>query len=692
MEEVEVLEEASDPAPTATETWRHMEIERSRVQAGWTCREAVNAWTRAIVCSAEEEQGNPGLLSYSDSLMLPQLLMHRDDEAYMAKAALAWHPQLRLDVVSKCLVPLHIDNVHWALLVMMPRHHLFCVYDSLDPPGRPALTHSMRSLLWMLVRFLRVYDEVTGSTGLLGRVPWVPLSCPFAVQQPDEASCAVHLAVAASLNCRCPVDIVRDVCIGADTSDATVLAAVRNLRVKLSTLCPEQTDSDGAWNELLADEDVSCSAQPITSPEISRLVSGLVRFEFRCLDPKTQTNHSLLFPELYTDYEEDEAAPSRRFKLLGSEVLLTHKQEPETQMRLELKGNLLAAAECYGVHDETSPEAGGDDLRAVYAQHAEAMARLYPYGPRTLYTHRRSAELCILSAALGDIFETLRCDEPESIQSPCVVAASGDIVSHKSDADLSLPWLVACAALQATHKAAPLLPRVDVALTGGKCYQVSSRVQSLYNVAGLACHVDPVVFSGKHKTAVHLRLRSADQRRQVKDKYEQHLFHDMLALDSMCCLRSCLDSETTRLLVLPEDEPWLCMPRRLQGQGYGAVLWVRDNGAVHSTALDAQTHMLNQPLVPLGSTRPHRHVCSMLRWGMSETRCLVSWNSGASSRQQGTPVVLLLQVHWVSKRHLWSFLLQTPADQLSHRKMSSFAYPPLDTAQFFPFCDLFELY
>jgi len=681
MEEVEVLEEASDPAPTATETWRHMEVERSRAQAGWTSRESVNAWTRAIVRSAEEEQGNPGLLSCSDSLMLPQLLMHRDDDAYMAKAALAWQHGLRLHAVSKCLVPLHVDNVHWALLVIMPRHHLFCVYDSLDEPGRPALTHSVRSLLWMLVRFLRVYDEVTGTQGLLGRVPWVPLSCPFAVQQPDEASCAVHLAVAASLNCRCPLDIVRDICIGDDGTAGSVLAAIGNLRLRLRALCPEQRGpAEATWNELLADEQVSCSAQPITSPVVAEAASGLQAFEFRCLDPCTQGDISLLFPELYNDEE----ASGRRFKLQGREVVLAQREEPQNQMRLELKGNLLAAAECYGVHDDETSGAGGsyDDMRAVYAQHAECMARLHPNGPRTLYTRRTSAELCILSSAISDVFETLRCDEPEIVLAPCLVAASPDVLG-----DFALPWLAACAALQAAHKTAPAcgLPRIDVALTGGQCHVVASRARALYDVAGLSCHVDPIVFS-----AGDVRLRSPGERR--KDAQDHRLFSEMLVLDGLCCLRACLDPETTRLFVLPEDEPWLCMPRRLRDQGYGAVLWVRDQGPARKNALDSQTHMLSQPLASLGSARPHRHVCSMLRWGISDTRSLVGWNAGPGSRQPGAPIVLLLQVHWVSKRQLWSFLLQTPPDKLSHRKMSSFAYPPLDAAPFFPFCDLFELY
>lgn len=316
-------------------------------------------------------------------------------------------------------------------------------------------------------------------------------------------------------------------------------------------------------------------------------------------------------------------------------------------------------------------------------------------GPRTLYTHRNSAELCVLSAALGDILETLRCDEPDIIQAPCLVAASGDIDSHKSDVDFGLPWLAASAVLQATHKAARGLPRVDVALTGGICYQVASRVRSLYDVAALSCHVDPTVFSTGGKTAAQVRLRPADRRRQVKGKYEQHLFYEMLALDSICCLRTCLDPETTQLFVLPEEEPWLCMPRRLQAQGYSTVLWVRDLGRAQGAALDIQTHMLNQPLVPLGSARPHRHVCSMLRWGMSDTRCLVGWNSSvvpSSQSPQGAPRVLLLQIHWVSKRYLWSFLLQLPLDKITRRAMSSFAYPPLDTADSFPFCDLFELY
>jgi hypothetical protein len=144
---------------------------------------------------------------------------------------------------------------------------------------------------------------------------------------------------------------------------------------------------------------------------------------------------------------------------------------------------------------------------------------------------------------------------------------------------------------------------------------------------------------------------------------------------------------------IAQEEPWLRVPKSLEERGYGAVLWVRDNGIASKPLIASLTHELCRPLAPLAFVRPHRHVCSMLRWGMSRNRCLVAWNP-SSTRQQlpGQPRVLLLQVHWVSKRALWRFLLGDITESQAISKMASYPYPPLAGADYFPFCDLFELY
>jgi hypothetical protein len=227
-------------------------------------------------------------------------------------------------------------------------------------------------------------------------------------------------------------------------------------------------------------------------------------------------------------------------------------------MQLELHDNMLASAASYGHSDGASEDAG---TRAVYGQHAEAMARLHPLGPRTMYSTHAPGELCVLSAALEDIFETLRTDEPQMLPGShgpnYLVVALGDRSPWE---DLSLPWLTTSlcvsAARKSQHETADRytcpVPCVDLALAGGQCGDVVSRARALYDVFGSSCHVDPMLFlEGAHKSPVLPRIGLRSHRH--KNSIEQdRILGQMLVLDNLCCLRACLDPETTRLFVLPE--------------------------------------------------------------------------------------------------------------------------------------------
>jgi hypothetical protein len=735
----------------------------------WVTQEEINWWMVAIV-EAHQTLGPPterGLLSTCDSMLLPQLQMHREDERFLVTQAKRWHPTMRLDRVHKCFVPLHLDAVHWALLVIMPREHLFCVYDSLNPAA--GLTPSTRQSLWMFTRFLRVYGAANGVPELMA-APWIPISCPYAEAQADVVSCGVYVAVAASLNARFCREFVSHIKVSDPESMHALrrhLDALTLSRSNLRALAQEHAEVVcRAWYELLASHVITClprRIQHVFSPSRPPLSSSIWcaprlsdAFAFRCLDPWLSRDVPVAMGHLPSPNFLDvhsipqwmwQGAPAR-LVVAGEDttpdVALVHPGVALKQLQLELYENMVASAASFA--SVPAPDWLQDAGEEVYVHQSRAVAASHSLGARTTYTRRLEYELRILGASLDEILHSLH-EEGELLRpsggmpaklsgSRLLVGASGELPSF---GDLLLPSLTARAIVRACaqehqekveiSKARPA--QLDVALAGGACARVYSRLREQYDAAALSYYVDPSVFlrepvsspstprvsykpapAGARVRYVPNKPDPEDTRARPATEEEEtaRILWDMVALDNMCCLRSTLSKEA-RLLVLPDEQAFAGLPPSLQdaGERYDALLWVRDEGIYKG---HLHPHMgpdkFDGPLIPLSPTRRPRHVCSMLRWGITQERCLLSWQPSSSSSSpplsptsfsahsaalpgEATCKTFLLCVHWISKQEVWKVLLGG-SSKCTRENMNAHRAPPVTAGAHFPFIDLFELH
>lgn len=716
-----VVEQASTLPPAGAEP------EPYEPNEAWVSQEEINLWVAALVevhnsVLLPTGSGHGPLLSSGDSTLLPLLKMHRDDESYLVDHCKRLHPTMRLDRVCKCLVPLHVDAVHWVLLVIMPQERLLCIYDSFNDRG--GLSPTLRDALWMITRFLRLYAAANG-VPQLSAAPWVPVSCPYASPQTDDVSCGIYVAIAAALACRCYREMVTQITLGRRNVERVreTLQGLTQSKEGLRILAhPEAFDAGlvsqarFAWFNLLSEEHVACGARRVTrvyspesassSPEPRRLSD---RFAFRCVDPRLDRSTPaarghVASPNSQPGGDELDLSPPRLCMAGGMEVLLVHPSQGMKQLQLELYENMTASAASYACSPDPAPDRSLGEC--VSADQSRALGATHLLGARTMYTEKRPYELRILAAALGELLQSLEEEEDggfsqDALGSGFLVGSQGEL---SSSGDLFLPCLAARAlhgVLAARDEAAmgedvPSPPRVDLVLAGGTSGRVHARVRDHYEAAGMSCHVDPGVFLSRPVTSPdtpRMSYRKKPPRLSPASEEEDaqtRILRDMVMLDNMCCVRECLP-DASRMLVLMEEQEYAQVPDALRDDDYAASLWVRDEGVYKGSLWRQLVTDSQAPLTPLGPTRSPRHVASMLRWGLSPERSFVVWKPGPGQARMVEPRTFLLCVHWMSKKQVWSFLVGGP-HRLNAERMAACEHPPVQDAGYFPFCELFELY
>lgn len=116
---------------------------------------------------------------------------------------------IKLEELSKWIIPINDDNVHWLLAVVMIKEHLIVFYDSLSD-GPPSLHMKFATTIRQM---LKMYGSKY-SIKSFQAWPWVSCSqkC-FLELQTDAYSCGIYCIAAADINSLNPNELIYEISI-----------------------------------------------------------------------------------------------------------------------------------------------------------------------------------------------------------------------------------------------------------------------------------------------------------------------------------------------------------------------------------------------------------------------------------------------------------------------------------------------
>lgn len=137
----------------------------------------------------------------SDTFLIPWIEKMRrlGTNERIVPACLKFSKKLKLEQLTKWIIPIHTGGIHWKLLVVLVQCHVFIVYDSLELRGdydtEPVNMREVDSVRF----FIDVYAE-SCNVPKLANSPWLLLRKNlYRTKQNDTVNCGVYVLTMAEL-------------------------------------------------------------------------------------------------------------------------------------------------------------------------------------------------------------------------------------------------------------------------------------------------------------------------------------------------------------------------------------------------------------------------------------------------------------------------------------------------------------
>jgi hypothetical protein len=172
----------------------------------WLGDEVIKSYSdiiRKFYCSTPAESGVAILDSYFVDLLDRYKRTSRMDNVKRMCTKMR-KDGISIENMTKIIVPLNVENVHWKLAVLLVPARTIMIYDSLNIHKTLHHVYQCDLIRW----FLRIYAKTFGVVSLLQSYWPCVADRSYALEQQDSSTCGIHMLVAAELNASRPKDVI----------------------------------------------------------------------------------------------------------------------------------------------------------------------------------------------------------------------------------------------------------------------------------------------------------------------------------------------------------------------------------------------------------------------------------------------------------------------------------------------------